>query len=437
MNQHASKGGYAMFCPNCGQQVTGKFCTNCGTRLDLADQVADAIQDVPQVEEQIPNLPPEAPVFGAAAEEPIYNNIPEAPVYQQPVEQPVYQPPVEQPVYQQQVYQAPQQPVYQAPASTYQQPEQPKKKSKAGKIVLIVLLAVFVPILILGIIVAVLIGKALKSVDKPDSYLTPDEPAIVEVQPTVPTPIANIDPEPTQQDTPVSADHVNIADYTGYLFVYVDNAEYGSDGSIAIDITLENYTNYGIDNIREMIVKLYDQNDEYITRGGFYFFEDYTPGHIIEAGDTITMHLVFNDDSAATDIPQGLDLTGCDTNFELMCDMYDENDKFIGTHYETVLFGVSVPAECGSLINYDFENRNYWFYDTGNDDYGGELFRVNTYDSYGAWDDSETYIGSGLGYEFTVSYPTDVQYGSDPKLKEEYENLQQYVPEIVESITLF
>ena len=44
-----------MFCPNCGQQVTGKFCTNCGTRLDLADQVADAIQDVPQVEEQIPN----------------------------------------------------------------------------------------------------------------------------------------------------------------------------------------------------------------------------------------------------------------------------------------------------------------------------------------------------------------------------------------------
>ena len=194
------------FCSNCGNPLTPgmAFCDNCGARVEpepaaQAPQAQPFVQQAaqpaaqPQQGYQQPTAPqqgyqqpaqpaqPQAPVYGrpvtpppaqSAGPQPSQQSYqpaqPQAPVYGRPVtppqapsQQPVYgrpvtppQAPSQQPVYGRPVtppqpsQQSYQQPVYQAPPV----PTQPaKKKSKAGLIILIVILAL---VLIGGLITA-------------------------------------------------------------------------------------------------------------------------------------------------------------------------------------------------------------------------------------------------------------------------------------------
>ena len=79
----------------------------------------------------------------------------------------------------------------------------------------------------------------------------------------------------------------------------VDEAHYEGSNLIA-NVTIWNTCDFGINNIQDMMVALYDANDDLITTGSFFFDAPYQDEYgIVESDDYTETTLVFGADSGS------------------------------------------------------------------------------------------------------------------------------------------
>ena len=126
--------------------------------------------------------------------------------------------------------------------------------------------------------------------------------------------------------------------YDGLTYMTVDSATYNGSQVIA-QMTLENYCEFGIDQISDIMVRLYDANNQVVATGNFYFDSILSDGYVIETGDYIQFTVTF------TDCNTGLDLSDCHVAYEMMAHMYNDAGQIIGERVVTRMFEISLPAE--------------------------------------------------------------------------------------------
>ncbi|MBP3371625.1 MAG: hypothetical protein J6L88_03775 [Clostridia bacterium] len=394
-----------MFCTNCGHEVQGKFCTNCGKPVDAAPAAPVAETPVPEA--------PQAPVYEAPAA-PAYE-APQAPVYEAP-QAPVYEAPA------QPQYAPPQQ--YAAPQYTAPAPKQ-KKSMSAGKIVLIVLLSLLAVIILLVAACSILVGKAAN--DVVDEFESAGIVAEDIFSPTEENAVADAPEE--EAIVPSTGELVY---YEGLTYITVDSASYVGDDIVA-ELTLWNECEFGIDQVKDLMIRLYDTDGTAIATGNFFFDSILSDGYIIENGDYIEFTVTFED--AVT----GCDLSDCSVAYELMAHMYNDAGQVIGERVVTRMFEISLPAEWVGKVDYYMPDNAYGFYSIANDAAGadGTLFFIEYYEP-GTYTGSGELIGEDSWYEYYLTYPAGTPYDtSDAALSAEYELFASQIDQVIYTINIF
>ncbi len=409
-----------MFCTNCGKEVQGKFCTNCGAQV-LFDEDPAAENETPApVENAADSMIPEAVVN----DEPVQSAPVQAPAVSAPAAAP--QPPVDAPVTPQAPVTPPQPPV---PPQT---PNKQKKPMGAGKIVAIVLGSVFGVALIAALLLFFLVIRPIKKAADDITWDTDDWQSIVDDLPDM------TESEPTAEPLPSEESGAPVY-YDGLLFMQVDEAHYEGSNLIA-NVTIWNTCDFGINNIQDMMVALYDANDDLITTGSFFFDAPYQDEYgIVESDDYTETTLVFGADSGS-EIKMDADLSSVNASFELMCRMYDEDGKMIGQRVETRLFAICLPADWAGAVDYYMTDDAYVFYNAANSKAGagGELFAIEYYENESDAPADAELLGSDAYYYYYATYPSDVQYDeSSDKLTAEYKQQAEQIPEALYTLNIF
>ena len=411
------KEAFSMFCTNCGKEVHGKFCTNCG---------AQVLFDEDPAAETAANAPAES------AADPM---IPEAVVNDEPAQsEPVQAPEIPQSAPETgETPAAPQTPVPPQPPVTPAQPSNKQKKPMgAGKIVAIVLGSIFGVALIAALLLFFLVIRPIKKAAEDITWDTDDWQGIVDDLPDT------TEIEPTAEPFPTEESGAPVY-YDGLLFMQVDEAHYeGSD--LVADVTIWNTCEFGVNNIQDLMVALYDANNDLIATGNFFFDAPYQDeAGVVESEGYTETTLVFNSDSGS-EVALDRDLSTVSASFELMCRMYDENDKMIGERVETRLFAICLPADWAGTVDYYMTDNAYVFFNIANSNAGagGELFAIEYYENESDAPADAELLGSDAYYYYYATYPSDVQYDeTSDKLTQEYQQQYSQIPDALYTLNIF
>ena len=134
------------------------------------------------------------------------------------------------------------------------------------------------------------------------------------------------------------------------------------------------------------------------------------------------------------------DLSTVNASFELMCRMYDEDDKMIGERVETRLFAICLPADWAGTVDYYMTDNAYVFFNTANSNAGagGELFAIEYYENESDAPADAELLGSDAYYYYYATYPSDVQYDeSSDKLTQEYQQQYSQIPDALYTLNIF